>query len=209
MNKKYVVNLGRELGSGGRLIGEMLAKRLNIHFYDKSLIKLAAQQSGLSDECFKNVDEHSEKSKLSVLVGLFRSQFAMLNASSDSVLSETTLFQIQSDVIRDLAANGSCLFVGRCADYILRDHPCAINIFITASREDRINRVADLYEITKEEADQKIDAEDKSRSDYYNYYSTSEWGKASTYHLCINSSMLGIEKTVDYIASYIESRISL
>ena len=129
--------------------------------------------------------------------------------SSINCLSNDALFKIQSDVIRQLAATDSCLFVGRCSDYILREHPKKINIFITANLDDRIKRLQSRHSITAEQAEALIEKTDKKRSDYYNYYTYKTWGMASSYDLCINSSQLGLEGTMDLIEDFIRRRFAL
>jgi len=126
-----------------------------------------------------------------------------------SCLSNDALFKVQSDVIRELAAEKSCLFVGRCADYILRDHPRCVNVFISASTEDRVARLCKLYAISAGQAEKMIEKADKRRSSYYNYYSYKTWGAASTYHLCIESTVLGIDQTTDFIESFIRRKLGL
>ncbi len=204
MEQKLIINLGRELGSGGRMIAERVAKRLGIDFYDKKLIKLASKQSGISDEMFAKVDEHSNRKRLSTLVSYLKNPFAGSEATANSVLSAEALFAIQSDVIRDIASRGSALFVGRCADYILREEPQCINIFITADLQDRIARISQTHGVDSQEAERMISKCDAARADYYNFYSTSRWGVASTYHLCVNSSQLGVDQTVDFIVDFVE-----
>ena len=147
MNEHYVINLGRQLGSGGKEIGEKLAKELGIAFYDKELINLASKESGLCKEFFEKADE---KASQSLLGGLFGSRFPFITEGAypyNSYLSNDSLFKIQSDVIRQLAEQQSCLFVGRCADYILRDHPRCCNVFVSASPEARIERLMRLHHI--------------------------------------------------------------
>ncbi len=209
MEKKFIINLGRELGSGGRVIGQKVAQRLGIEFYDKQLIKLAARQSGISADIFERVDEHSRRTTLSTLVSYLRNPFAGNEPTANSVMSAEALFAIQSNVIRGLAEQGSALFVGRCADYVLRDFPLSINIFITASLVDRIERISELHSITEYEAQQMIERCDASRAEYYNFYGTGRWGYAASYHLCVNSSLLGVDATADYIVDFIRRRLSL
>ena len=205
MNEKFVINIGRQLGSGGREIGEKLAAQFGIAFYDKELIQLASQESGLGKEFFEDVDEKKSHSFFGGLLGL------RTNISNEvyvnNYLSNETFFKIQSDVIRKLAAEKSCLFVGRCADYILRDHPRCINVFITADEEDRVKRVARDQKLTAEKALEVIEKTDKKRAEYYNYYSNKVWGAAGSYHLCINSSVLGIDETVAFISRFIEQKL--
>ena len=150
MNGNYVINIGRQLGSGGKEIGEKLAARLGIDFYDKELINLASEESGLCREFFEKADE---KASQGIIGGLFGMRFPFISDGAmpcTNCLSNDALFKIQSDVIRHLAANKSCVFVGRCADYILREHPRCANIFISASQEDRIARLCRIHGISEE-----------------------------------------------------------
>jgi len=205
MNEKFVINIGRQLGSGGRQIGEKLATRFGIAFYDKELIQLASKESGLAKEFFENADEKKSHSIIGGLLGL------RTNISNEvyvnNYLSNETFFKIQSDIIRELAEEKSSVFVGRCADYILRDHPRCINVFITADTNDRVKRVALDKNITREKAQEVIEKTDKKRSEYYNYFSNKTWGVAESYHLCINSSVLGIDETVDFISQFVKQRL--
>ena len=207
MNKKFVVNIGRQLGSGGKEIGEKLAARLGIDFYDKELITLASKESGLCREFFEKADERASQG---IIGGLFGMRFPFVGDGSlptQNCLSNDALFKVQSDVIRQLAAEKSCLFVGRCADYILRDHPRCANIFISASHEARVARLCASHHVSEEEAENMMNKADKKRSEYYNYYSYKTWGAAATYHLCIDSSVLGIEKTIDFIEDFVKLKI--
>lgn len=209
MKEKYIINIGRELGSGGKSIGERLAQFYNIHVYDKKLIKLAAEESGLCQKFFEKADE-SNKGFIASLMGGMRIPFLGDGSMYDNYLSNDALFKIQSDVIRKLAEQESCIFIGRCADYILRDHPRCVNIFITADMEDRIKRMCSLNpELSAEDAEIYLEKADKKRSSYYNYYSNKTWGAAATYHLCINSSVLGLDGTTEYIKEFINKKLNL
>lgn len=207
MDKKFVVNIGRQLGSGGREIGEKLAVRLGISFYDKELISLASEESGLCREFFERADE---KASQGIIGGLFGMRFPFISdgaVPATNCLSNDALFKVQSDVIRKLAAERSCLFVGRCADYILRENPHCVNVFVSASREDRINRLCRLHGIAENAAEEMMEKADKQRADYYNYYSYKTWGAAETYHLCVDSSVLGIDETVVYIGEFVKKKL--
>ena len=209
MEDKFVINIGRQLGSGGKAVGEAVARRLGIGVYDKQLINLAAEQSGLCPEVFERVDEKESRNLFSTLVAYLRSPFVGSEYAGSNVLSNDALFKIQSDVIRDLAARESCIFVGRCADYILREHPRCVNIFVSASREDRIERLVRTRRLTPEAAEQLMDSTDEKRADYYNYYSNRTWGAAATYHLCIDSSVLGIDGTAAFAEEFIRKKLNL
>ena len=204
MKQRIVINIGRQFGSGGRIIGEKLSALMNIPFFDKELILIASQESGLGKEFFENFDEKSSHS-------IFGGLFGLRGAFSDEMvpnnfLSNETLFKIQSDVIRDLAEKQSCIFVGRCADYVLKDHPHCLNLFVSADIDDRIKRIAEKENLPENKAKELIEKTDKKRASYYNYYSNKVWGAASSYHLCINSSFLGIDESVDFIKEFAEKR---
>ncbi|MDR2815721.1 MAG: cytidylate kinase-like family protein [Proteiniphilum sp.] len=207
MEDNFIINIGRQLGSGGRQIGQLLSKRLDIAFYDKELIALASKQSGLTKEVFEKADEKKRFTLSGRLLGLKTS--VLDDGFSDNCLWDEMLFQIQSDVIRDLAREKSCIFVGRCADYILRDHPRTLNVFISAEQADRIKRVTDYYEVTEKKALELIGKTDKKRAGYYNYYSNKQWGAAESYHLCVNSSVSGIEATAGFIEDFLERKLRL
>jgi cytidylate kinase len=207
MKKDYVITVGRQLGSGGRIIGENLAGQLGIAFYDKELIKIASQESGLGKEYFEQADE---KKSYSIFGGLFGLRGTLADEPfSHYYLNNETLFKIQSDVIRDLAEKGPCLFVGRCADYVLKENPRCVNVFISADMNDRIKRVAEVQNISAEKARDFIEKADKQRAGYYNYFSNKLWGAAESYHLCVNSSVLGIDETVNLIRHFAEKKFSL
>lgn len=209
MEEKFVINIGRQLGSGGKAVGEELARRLEVKMYDKQLINLAAEQSGLSPEWFEQADEHKSKSVLATLIGYLRAPFTGDDGTVGGVLSSDALFKIQSDVIRDVASRESCIFVGRCADYILRDHPRVVNVFITGEPADRRARLSLRHDLTAEAAEALIERTDAQRSAYYNYYSIGTWGEAATYHLCVNSSVMGIEGTADFILEFVRRKIGV
>ena len=208
-NAPFVITIGRQLASGGGVIGRILAERLQIPLYDRQLLTLAARQSGLAASCFEQADEKPARRLLSTLVGYLRSPFTGDTGHVDNVLSQEGLFQIQSDVIRDIAERESALFVGRCADYVLRDHPRRIALFVTADRDDRIGRLCTSEGITPAEADERIRRIDGHRAAYYNYYSSRPWGEAGTYDLCINTSRLGVEATAEYLLDFARRRLDL
>ncbi len=210
MNDTFVVNIGRQLGSGGKEIAEKLAAKLGINCYDKELVNLAAKESGLCSEFFEKADEEASSFSFGGLFGMRFSFYNDINYTGTNCLSHDALYKIQSDVIRRLADTRSCVFVGRCADYILRDNDRVINIFISAPLEVRIDRIAASFSISKEEAEAQIDKQDRKRSSYYNYYTYKEWGHSSSYNLSIDSSVLGIDETVellyDFVQRYLKNR---
>lgn len=195
-DKKLIINVGRQFGSGGKLVALALGKKLGIPVYDQELISKAAEQSGFSKELFAKSDEKRNLLALSsfiVDVGRF--------GSADNYVSDNQLFVIQSNVIRSIADKGSAIFIGRCADYILRDRPC-LDVFISASDEVRIKRVAERMGITPEQAESLMQKKDRTRETYYNYFTFGNWGVASNYDLCVDSSALGIDGTADMIIDF-------
>ncbi len=208
MENKFVINIGRQIGSGGKSVGEALARRLGVKLYDKELINLAAKQSGLCPEVFEQADEKRSHNRLATLLGYLRAPF-MSDGGTPDVLSGDALFKIQSDVIRNIAARESALFVGRCADYILRDHPCRISLFLTADDDDRVTRICERTGCSEAEARQTMERGDAHRAAYYNYYSMRTWGAAASYDLCMNTSLLGIEGTVELILQLATQKLDL
>lgn len=193
------------MGSGGRIIGNRIAKDFEIKFYDKELLDLAAQESGFDKRFFERNDEH--KGFMKALYGTFAPLFGGSTPYANQ-LSDESLFKFQSDAIRKAASQSSCVFVGRCADYILRDMENCVNIFITADMPDRIKRVCERHGITEKEAEKRCLEGDEKRASYYNYYSAKIWGSAESYDLCINSSILGIGETTDLIEDFIMKKLA-
>lgn len=204
MEHKTIITIGRQFGSGGREIGEKLAKALGITYYDKELMAIAARDSGLCKEVFEKADEQAS-SGLAYAFSMGYSYMGMF-APYNNILSNDGLFLLQSDAIRKLADAESCVLVGRCADYILRDNPDCTTFFIHNSLENRVQRIVESLHITVEEAKEQMIKIDKSRASYYNYYSNKAWGVASSYHCSIDASVLGIEETVSFMKDFIERR---
>lgn len=204
MEKKIIIAIGRQYGSGGRFVGKKLAEQLGVAYYDKELINLASQESGICGEFFERADERNSGS----LLKAWTMEFPMNSAffRNNDCLSNESLFQIQSDVIRKVAAERSCILVGRCADYILRDNPDCISVFVSARLEDRIRRAVEYAHIAEKEAVEYIRKADKSRASYYNYYTNKVWGAAESYDLCVNSSLYGIDETTAFIREFVEKR---
>jgi len=207
MVNRYVITIGRQLGSGGREIGQKLSARLGIAFYDKELIRIASKESGLKEEFFERVDEQKHFSLFPGILGL-RTTLTD-DFFSNYYLSNESLFRIQSDVMKKLAGEGSCIFVGRCADYVMKEERHCLNLFISADMADRIKRIATSHKISENKARELIERTDKGRYSYYNYFSGKTWGAAESYHLCINSSLLGIDETVKLICSVAISRFGI
>lgn len=199
-----IITIGRQFGSGGREIGEKLSKKLDIPFYDKDLLKRAAKESGLCEEIFENFDEKPSSSFLYSLV-MDPYSLGYSNNGFDLPLNHK-VFLAAFDTIKKIADEGPCIIVGRCADYVLQDYTNCINLFIHAPLEDRIKRISVKYELPENKAKDMIYKKDKQRASYYNYYSNSKWADIKNYHLSINSSMLGIDGTVDMIVDLISRK---
>ena len=201
---RIIINVGRQLGSGGRIIARMLAEDFNCKMYDKEILNLATKESGFSKEFFEQNDEQK---------GFVRSLFHLhLPYISDTnfyhnKFSQDSLFQFQSDAIRKAAEESSCVFVGRCADYVLRDVKEAVSIFITANLEERIKQVSKRHLCDEETAEKLINSIENERSSYYNYYTGKKWGHSTSYDICVNSSILGIEGTEQLLVNYIKKRM--
>ncbi|MCR5101664.1 MAG: cytidylate kinase-like family protein [Butyrivibrio sp.] len=200
-----VITIGRQFGSGGREIGELVAKHFDIKCYDKELLSRAAADSGFCTEMLQN---HDEKPTNSFLYNLVMDTYSFgYNSSSfvDMPISHK-VFLAQFDTIKNIANEGPCVIVGRCADYALSEFPNVLNIFIYADEDSKIERVMNRFKdlVSEDKAREMLIKKDKQRQSYYNYYSSKKWGRADSYDLCINSSKLGVEGTAEFICQYIE-----
>ena len=198
MEKNMIINVGRQLGSGGHIIAGLLAERMQLSFYDKELIRQASRESGLAPEFFEEADETVSAARTSSLLTDF---------FSHNYFSNESLFQIQSDLIREISERESAVIVGRCSDYVLRDFPRCVNIFITADLPDRLKRVGEYFSLNEEKALALIAKTDKKRAEFYNFYSNKVWGAAASYDLCINSSVMGIDKTTAFIQQFVLEKL--
>lgn len=195
MEKKIIINIGRQFGGGGRGVAYELGRKLNIPVYDREIINQAAKDSGFSATFFK---ERDEKRGFFSFTELLTSGFG----DTENYMSDRGIFKLQSQTVEKIAEQGSAIIVGRCSDYILREHGNTLNVFLTSPLEVRAERIASRQGMSLEEAKAKALEKDKKRSEYYNYYTFGEWGMAGTYDLCIDSSILGIEGTADFIIDF-------
>ena len=194
---KAIVTIGRQCGSGGREIGRRLADRLGVPFYDRKLIELAAKESGIDPGVFENVDETATNSLLYALtMGAF--PLGGQTGALESSINDKVFFA-SVEFIRKVAEEGSCIIVGRCADYILRDDPSLISVFVHGEWEDRVGRIAKEYEKGAHKAEDIIRKLDKQRANYYNYYSSQKWGNMAHYDIALNTSKVGIDGAVDIL----------
>lgn len=199
-----VITIARQFGSGGRETGKKLAEKLGIKFYDKELISIAAKESGINPEIFERVDEKATNSllySLSVGAATIGNNFAI----TPQLPMNDRLFLLQHDIIKKVSAE-PCVIVGRCADYVLKDRTDCIKLFIYADLQSRIDYAVKVHNVPLEKAPSIVRKTDKSRADYYNYYSTGKWGDPQNYDLCINSTELSKDKAVELIGFYLKMR---
>ncbi len=213
MSRHPIIVIGRQFGSGGHEIGVRLAEKLGIPLYDKDILAKIAEEQGITAERLQKMDESLSGGRM-LNVGIQAKGFNMFNmgylfeTDTSGVISRNQVFEWQTKKIRELAAEGPCIIIGRCADYILRDDPGLVSIFISApiaAREERIARIhpnhpRDFYETHL----QFIQKTDKARASYYNFNTDREWGRIDNYHLCVDSTRLGIEGTVDLLADFVK-----
>lgn len=193
-----VITIARQYGSDGHDVGEMLAKRLEVPFYDKALIAMAAKQSGLSEEVFADADEKATSSLLySMVMGSYA--FGARIPGVNEMPINDKLFIIQSDIIKKAAAEGPCVVVGRCADYILREHENCLNVFIHADKAYRVKRAVELGDCDSRKAPDFVSKKDKQRANYYNFYSNKRWDDLQNYDLVLDTSRFTVEQCVDLL----------
>jgi cytidylate kinase len=199
---KVIITIGRQFGSGGREVGRKVASSLGIPFYDKELLAIAAKESGLSAQFLEDYDEKPTNSLLySIVVG----QSHMLMHGNGRISVEQMASKAQRDAVMSVASKGSCVIVGRCADYILREEPGLVRVFLSASKEDRIRRICERDGMTEDKARDKMRRMDKARRSYYSFHADGDWGEAYNYDICINVSRFGIDKTVETILQYVKA----
>ena len=197
-----IFTIGREFGSRGHVVGKALAERLGIKYYDKELLQQAAKDSGFCEEIFEN---HDERPTNSFLYSPVMDTYAGSGYSSAPFLDmplNHKVFLAQFDSIKNLAAAGSCVIVGRCADYALAERPDVLNIFIHSYLDDRIKVVCERENLTENKARDLIARRDKQRASYYNYYTNKKWGDSRSYDLCLSTSKLSIDDCVDVIIAF-------
>ena len=203
--KKFVITIARENGSGGRAIGEALVRHLGIEFYNRDLLRLASDESGISEQLFARADE---KVKGTLLFRIARSAYRgeVIPPDRDDFVSNENLFRYQARVILELARTENCVIIGRCADYVLRDEPGVLRVFVHAPLEARIKTLMERHNIGEEAARREIAAVDKRRANYYRTFTGSDWRDAGHYDLSLNSAELGLDRCVELVADYLPLR---
>jgi cytidylate kinase len=211
MKTKFYITIGRQKGAGGLEIAKRLSEEFGIPQYDKQLLDIAAKESGMCKEIFADIDERRGSKFISgFFSGIMGSLYSEYGASSG--INREDLFRIQSDSIIKIANEGSAIFVGRCADYILRERANCLNVFITAAPQERVARLLECGKIpnaekySNDEMVELLEKSDSKRENYYNYFTYKQWGAASSYDLCLNSSLLGIEGCVKVISDIIKEK---
>lgn len=196
-DKKFIITIGRERGSGGRMIGKKLAKRFGIGYYDREILTFASHELDVDEGFLASLDERS----INVIHNVFPVPYNSL--SFNYIPTTADLIGVQTRLIRDFAQKRSCVIVGRCADYILNDQPHVINIFLHADMEERAKHISEIYGISDSEALKKLKKLDSERAKYYRSQTGQVWGESRNYHLCLNTTTLGIDKSCDIIQSYV------
>ena len=200
MASHLIVTIGRQYGSGGREIGQKLALRFGIPFYDRELISRAAKKTGFSEDLFEQLDKRATNSLLYSLT-----MFGSTGLNGMSLTDQ--LFLAQANIIREIADSGPAVLVGRCADHVLREYDNRFDFFITGSLDDRLQRIQthDDYELSGKSPRAALEKMDKQRSTYYNYYTGKVWGKSDHYDLCINAGRLGVDNAIEVILTYVNA----
>jgi len=196
-----IITIARQYGSGGKTIGEMLAKDMGIHFYNREILRIASDDSGINERLFAQVDERVKNSLLfSVVKNVYAGE--LIPPDSDEFASSDNLFNYQAKVIKELAEQESCVVIGRCGDFVLKDHPRLISVFIHAPFDYCIERALERSALSRKEMEKHIARVDKQRGSYYKYHTGQNWSDARNYDLCLDSSKLGFEGCVEAIKSY-------
>ncbi len=207
MGKNYVITIARGFGSGGKTIGQMLAGELSIEYFDRDILRLASEESGIYEGLFGMLEEKGKRRRLFRKDGEYRHEKPDTRPESSEFISDDNLFKFQAQIIKGLSEREeNCIIVGRCADYILEGRENLVRLFIYADRETCIKNVMQMYGWARKDAQRVIEKTDKNRSTYYRYYTGRDWRDASNYDLCINTSALGYEKSVQMIRNYLKIR---
>lgn len=202
---KVIVTIARQYGSGGKTIGAMLAKEMGIKCYNREIIRMASDESGIREELFNQADEQLRSTPLfGTSKKIYKGE--LITPDKGDFVSDENLFNYQAKVIKDLAEKESCVFVGRCADFVLRDRTDVVSVFIQAPKDYCIARGLERNDMSDKEMEKFIQKTDKYRGNFYHYYTGRTWSDARNYDLCLNSSKLGFEKCVEVIKDYIDIR---
>ena len=199
-----VITIARSYGSGGRKIGRLLAKELGYEYYDREILRIASDESGISEELFRQADEKQRIPLFRIAREVYTGE--VIPPDSDDFISNENLFRYQAKIIRELAATRNCVIVGRCANFILRGRDNVLNVFVTAPVVDCVRRVMETDGLNLEEAEKKIKKIDKRRADYFKYFTGRQWQDAALYDLCLNTGHMSEQKCVDIVRAYMDAR---
>ena len=202
-----VITIERQYGSGGKSIGKSLAEKLNVNYYNYDIVKLASEASGIDEALFAKVDEKLVNSSIFKTKKIYTGD--LLSPESDNFTSDTNLFNVQADTIKKLASNESCVIIGRCANYILKDFSNVVSVFVHADEDFCRNRAIERVSIPEKDIDKFIKTTNKYRSGYYKYHTGHEWFDLRAYDLCLDSGKLGFDKSVEEILAYVKVRFGL
>jgi cytidylate kinase len=202
---KYVITIARGYGSGGRTIGKMLSEKLGIPYYDRDLLRLASDDSGINQDLFAKADEKLKKTLLfKIAKKVYKGE--LIPPDSDEFVSNDNLFNYQAKIIKELANTQTCIIIGRCADYVLKDYDNVVKVFVHAPLESCVKTLREMTSRPDKEIEKQILSIDKHRAEYYRYYTGRNWDDAKNYDLCLNSDHLGFAKSVDIVNAYIDIR---
>ena len=199
-----VITIARSYGSGGRKMGRLLAKELGYEYYDREILRIASDESGISEELFRQADEKQRIPLFRIAREVYTGE--VIPPDSDDFISNENLFRYQAKIIRELAATRNCVIVGRCANFILRGRDNVLNVFVTAPVVDCVRRVMETDGLNLEEAEKKIKKIDKRRADYFKYFTGRQWQDAALYDLCLNTGHMSEQKCVDSARAYMDAR---
>lgn len=202
-----VITIGRQYGSGGRTVGKMLAKELGFNFYSREILRLASEDSGISEQLFGQADEKVKLGLLQKLANVTNVYAGkLISPESDDFVTDENLFNYQAKIIKQLAETENCIIVGRAADFVLKDYDNCLSIFVHGSKEFCLARAMEQNSMTEKEMQKFIDKTDKFRGDYYKYYTGGNWSDARNYDLCLDCSKLGFEGCVEAIKAHMKVR---
>ena len=208
MNDKFIITISRQYGSGGLNIAKKVAEKLGVDCYDKDLIRLAAKESGMSEKVFESMDEKPTNSLLySLAMGAYAMDGQYVYWGDATVPLTDKVYQAQTDIIKKLASEKSGVFVGRCADYVLRDFPNVLKVFISDTHENRVNRIVNEYGAEAKKADDLITKNDKKRANYYDFHTNLTWGDSTNYDICIRTGDFGVDGAAEMIINALECKL--
>ena len=203
MDKK-IITIGRQFGSNGRIIGRELANRLGINCYDREILRMASDASGINEALFGQADERLKRSPLFGILKKNPYKGGVIPPENSDFVSDDNLFNYQAKVIKELAAQESCVIIGRCADYVLRDDPDVIKLYFCAPKKDCVARVMNQNGLSEKEAEKRIEKIDKYRAEYYRYYTGRDWNDARNYNFCLDTTSMSYEKLVEVVTNFIQ-----